>query len=444
MVDSPLNCSNAARLVPILVAGTHAAHPIGGRSHMVAAARTVHRHARRARVALALAASALLLLVPAVAMAADYNPLLVISDEQWRDVNSMSAGEIQSFLNAPLPGEGPSVLATFTGPERGEHGGAVKSAAQIIWEACQAYNLNPKVILATLEKEQSLITQHWHVASPGNSHGTDYHLKYALGAGVYSGSADMHPGFGDQVWESARRFGTFPGSYAWKPGQAKYVHSYPDSAAAGGADVHIWITPLNGPTWALYNYTPYYPQKSFWNYYVKFFGDPLAPPRFRPVYRIYNKRTGTTLWTTSLGERNSLLKYWGKRGVNEGVAFTIDASSTANADVVWRIYNKRTRKYFYTASVAARDQMLRKTKGTVLDGGAFLASAAANGTPVYQLYARGTRTYFYTADPGERLHLMKRHRYRDNGVAFYLAPYVAPPVPSTPTSPTPPVTATAP
>jgi hypothetical protein len=378
------------------------------------------------------AAVALMLVSTSTASAAVYDPLNVISEENWRDVNSMSQADIQAFLGAPLPGEGASVLANYSCPEAGPSGTSpvVKKASQIIWEACQAYNLNPKVILATLEKEQSLITQHPHLRTARHSHGTDYHIMYALGVGVFAGSTDRHPGFGDQVWGAARRFGTFPAPYDWTPGERKYVHSYPDSSRTG-TDTHIWIVPLNNPTWALYIYTPYYPQISFWTHYVRFFGDPLAPPRFKQVHRLYNKKTGGYLWTMSLAEKYAFLKTLGKRGRYDGVAFTLDASSTANVAPVWRIYNKKTRKYFYTASAAERDRMIRKTRGTRVDGTAFLASSVATGQPVYQIYNRSTRVYYYTVDAAERAHLMKRHRYRNYGVAFYLGP-----APSAPTSDT--------
>jgi hypothetical protein len=361
------------------------------------------------------AAAALLLFASAApAVAAVYDPLMVISEENWRDVNSMSQADIQAFLSMPLPGEGASVLANYSCPEAGPSGVSpvVKKASQIIWEACQAYNLNPKVILATLEKEQSLITQHPHWKTASHGHGTDYHIMYALGVGVFAGSTDRHPGFGDQVWGAAKRFGTFPHPYDWKPGYVKNVYSYPAAA-------RIDIVPLNNPTWALYTYTPYYPQISFWNQYVRFFGDPLAPPRYRPAFRIFNKKTNAYLWTASLAEKYALLKSLGKRGRYDGVAFSLDTSSPANISPVWRIYNKKTRKYFYTLSTAARDTMLRKVRGTRLDGAAFYASATG-GTPVYQIYNRSTRIYYYTVDAAERAHLMKKHRYRDNGVAFYL------------------------
>jgi hypothetical protein len=149
----------------------------------------------------------------------------------------------------------------------------------------------------------------------------------------------------------------------------------------------------------------------------------LASPRIeQEVYRLYNKRTGAYVWTASMAEKSAFLRKLGKRGRYEGVGFTLYTTSTANVSPVWRIYNKRTRKYYYTVSAAARDRMLRRTKGTRLDGAAFLASSVATGTPVYQIYNRRSRVYYYTADAVQRAHLMKKHGYRKSGVAFYLAP----------------------
>lgn len=387
------------------------------------------------------ACAVVLVLAPAAAHAATYDPLNIISEENWRDVSSMSQADIQAFLNAPLPGEGPSVLASYSCPEFGTHGGSIKSAAQIIFEACQRYDLNPKVILATLEKEQSLITQHLHYKTATHSHGTDYHITYALGCGVFAGSTDKHPGFGDQVYESAKRFGTLPGPYAWTPGATKYVHSYPDTAVQfpnGPAEpgVHIWIKPVNAPTWALYVYTPYYPQRSFWNYYVKFFGDPLASPRYRPVFSIYNKKTGGYYYTASVGERNGIMRGWGRYAQSVGTIFTLDNSSTANTTPLYRVYNKGNRKFTYTSSQAKLNTLLAKrNRAYRLDGiVAYVSVDPASGPPVYMMYNKGNGANFLTLSAAARDHWARQHRrsYTYVGVLCYVGTYVAPPPPAPP------------
>jgi hypothetical protein len=372
-----------------------------------------------------------------------YDPLDVISEECWRDVSSMSQADIQAFLEAPLPGEGPSVLATYVGPELGEHGGDPKPASQIIWEACQAYNLNPKVILATLQKEQSLLTQHVHYKTAGHSHGTDYHIKYALGVGVYKGSKDWHPGFGDQVWGAARRFGQLAGVYSWTPGKTKHVHSYPDSARLG-KDTDIDIVPLNGPTWALYTYTPYYPQVAFWNHYVRFFGDPHALPRVKSVYQFKGKRTGAYFYTASEAERYSLMAHASRRWTFQGVAFTIDTSATSNTAPLYRLYNERSGRYTFTASVSERDKLLRlryaKKPYYHVDGVTTYVSLTATqgATPVYRLFNTRRNTFYLTRSLAwaNTLVRIRFGGWKSRGVAFYRGVYV-PPVASASTLATP-------
>jgi hypothetical protein len=352
-----------------------------------------------------------------------YDPLDVISEETWRASSSMSQADIQAFLEGPLPGEGASVLAGYSCPEAGPTGtsGVVKSASQIIWEACQAYDLNPKVILATLEKEQSLITQHKHYKTATHSHGTDYHIMYALGVGVYAGSLDRHPGFGDQVWNSARIFGSMPGSYAWTPGKVKHVYSYPDK-------MDIDIVPLNAPTWALYNYTPYYPQISFWNQYVRFFGDPHASPRLKPVYRFYRRSSGTHFYTASEAEKYTILKKLAKTYALEGVAYSLDASATNMTTPLYRFYNKKTGTHFYTASQTERDSVVAKLSGTFkLEGVAYnVSSEPTASTPVYRFFNKKTGTHFYTASQTEKESVVAKlsGTYRFEGIAFYLGYYV--------------------
>ncbi len=52
-----------------------------------------------------------------------------------------------------------------------DYAGVKKPASKIVWEAAQAWNLNPKVILATLQKEQSLLAK--PNPSAKTSHGGD-------------------------------------------------------------------------------------------------------------------------------------------------------------------------------------------------------------------------------------------------------------------------------
>jgi hypothetical protein len=88
----------------------------------------------------------------------------IISDLEYRDYQSMSLAEIQSWLENPRWGDGylgrPSYLATY---RTTDWQGVERSAAEIIYNAArdyqsQGYQVSPEVILTTLQKEQSLIT----------------------------------------------------------------------------------------------------------------------------------------------------------------------------------------------------------------------------------------------------------------------------------------------
>jgi hypothetical protein len=66
------------------------------------------------------------------------------------DYDSMNIGDIQLFLQI----KGSMLAWTITE----DHEGNMKTAAEIIYLAANEYNVNPKLLLAFLQKEQSLIT----------------------------------------------------------------------------------------------------------------------------------------------------------------------------------------------------------------------------------------------------------------------------------------------
>lgn len=98
------------------------------------------------------------------AAAITFLPNNIIDDRVFDNVTTLTAAQIDSFLNgfasscisqnngfgAPDP-TGYSPSGGFT------YGGTV-SAGQVIYDAAQAYGLNPQVLLTTLQKEQSLVS----------------------------------------------------------------------------------------------------------------------------------------------------------------------------------------------------------------------------------------------------------------------------------------------
>ena len=103
----------------------------------------------------------------------------------------MTATGIQEFLDRQA---GPLKNKYFN-----DHNGVRKSAAEIIADAAKHYNVSPRVILVTLQKEQSLLSK-----TPRKQSGYDW----AMGCGrPDSGISVMkYKGFGNQIWGGAQKF----------------------------------------------------------------------------------------------------------------------------------------------------------------------------------------------------------------------------------------------
>lgn len=217
----------------------------------------------------------------------------IISDSNFVAKNSMSVSQIQSFLNS----KNSVCLKNFTalglydqnkdglGDEPYGKGSNVKvSAATLIWQAAQLYNVSPKVILVTLEKEQGLISR------------TDcpqWRYNTALGYGCPDTAPCDESAYGltRQIDYGVWHFrGFFEDSYPVPtkvPGR-QYIGYNPSSSCGGKT-----ITIRNRATAALYTYTPYQPNqaardapigtsvtcgaygnKNFFYFYTKWFGIP--------------------------------------------------------------------------------------------------------------------------------------------------------------------------
>jgi len=306
------------------------------------------------------------------------------------------------------------------GGPNGLHSQVVKPASQIIAEAAQYWNVNPKLIIATLQKEQSLITQSFHEATATHKYGTDYHLTNAMGCGVYAGSPDRHPGFGDQVWTGTQKLGQTTGPYAWYVGKTKSVYSYEHKA-------NIVITPVNQPTWNFYTYTPYYPQYNVWYWYVQFFDeDPLASPTLRAVYRFYNPKTATHFYTASELEKYYVKSKLARTYGYEGVAYRVNSENEDNGAPLYRFFNAKKNVHFYSADESETANVKANLSSTYkYEGMAYNVSLEpAGGTPVYRFLNLKQGTHFYTVDEAEKADIIGRlsSAYRYEGIGYYIAP----------------------
>ncbi len=95
---------------------------------------------------------------------AAFNKNLLITDSIFSNYGSMTSLQIDSFLNT-FPSSCISTKAKFTAPDptgynptNGFLYGGNVSAGRVIYDSAQAYGLNPQVIIATLQKEQSLVS----------------------------------------------------------------------------------------------------------------------------------------------------------------------------------------------------------------------------------------------------------------------------------------------
>ncbi|HZM63964.1 MAG TPA: hypothetical protein VFB59_02415, partial [Candidatus Saccharimonadales bacterium] len=102
-------------------------------------------------------------MIPAQTHAA-FNQNNIMDDSVFDNTNSMDAGQIDAFLNS-FPS---SCISTNNGfstpnvvgynPSQGFLYGSNVSAGTVINNAAKVYDLNPQVILATMQKEQSLVS----------------------------------------------------------------------------------------------------------------------------------------------------------------------------------------------------------------------------------------------------------------------------------------------
>lgn len=322
-------------------------------------------------IALALGAFALHAPAAHALSGSDFNPGRIIDDSVFFNKDAMSVNDIQSFLQSKVPScdtnhasgsssysppwtclyqyrENTTTHANNIGNPSSNPSGSI-SAAQIIYDAAQAYNISPKVLLVLLQKEQSLITDTWPYPSQYRS---------ATGYGCPDGAAcdSQYYGFYNQVTKAAyqfRRYATYPDHYNYRSGQNNNI-PYNPNGGCGYKTVYI----QNQATAGLYNYTPYVPNtaalnnlyglgdgcsaygnRNFWRLYNDWFGSPTAPQYAweyagqsssagygvvatkKSTWTVYAKNVGTETWSNT-----------GSHPVRLGTTHSMDRSSAFCTD----------------------------------------------------------------------------------------------------------------
>ena len=174
------------------------------------------------------------------ANAQEFEPNYIISDADMLDYRSMEMFDIIQFIK--------SKGGTLGAKKFEDIDGKTKSAAALIYNNSRLYKINPKVLLVTLQKEQSLVD---------NPSPMQKNYDWATGWAVCDGCSLSDPkvlkykGFAKQIDGTA-------GGYDW----------YMDQFSSNKNTWLIWpnktttvdgiaVTPANSATAALYNYTPH-------------------------------------------------------------------------------------------------------------------------------------------------------------------------------------------
>lgn len=120
--------------------------------------------------------------MPAAEAAFDRN--LIIDDTVFNDVGSMNGAQIDAWLNTYFPQSCISPASGFRAripngysPSGGFSYGGFGTTGEVVANAAGVYGLNPQVLLATLQKEQSLVTGGSSYCNNGDEH------KYAAAMG---------------------------------------------------------------------------------------------------------------------------------------------------------------------------------------------------------------------------------------------------------------------
>jgi Repeat of unknown function (DUF5648) len=143
------------------------------------------------------------------------------------------------------------------------------------------------------------------------------------------------------------------------------------------------------------------------------------------VWRFYNFRTGTHFYTADPAEMAHVRDAMASTYHLDGVGYTLNTTAVSNYRPLYRFYNKRTGTHFYTADEAEKNNVVN-TLGWLYqyDGPAYNVSAYPwFGLPVYRFYNRRTGTHFYTADETEKANVINTLGaiYSYEGPAYYLA-----------------------
>lgn len=208
----------------------------------------------------------------------NFDPTFIISDPELQDYNSWDRTQVQSFLDAKKSYLSTAIFDNVFGMP--------KTAADIIVDAAVQYQINPKFLLVTLQKEQSLITDD----SPSTRQ-LDWATGYAVCDGCYLDNPKVlkFKGFGKQVDGAA--------------GVMRWYYQNQSASFIKQKDTPIRIddqtfAPSSWATAFLYTYTPHlHGNQNFWRIWNTWFSE------LYPNGTLLQTASSSDYWIIDNGER---------------------------------------------------------------------------------------------------------------------------------------------
>ncbi len=389
----------------------------------------------------------------------DFRAGNIIADGVFYDGGDMSLYDIQNFLNSKVPvcdtwgqqqhssGQTRAAYGTSRGnappytclkdyrqdvPLRQAENGlctgigsGYKSAAQIIQEVSISCNINPKVLITLLQKEQSLVTDDWPWT-------TQYQKATGYGCPDTAPCNEIYYGFFNQVYMAARqykRYLTSPNSFSYRAGVINNIWYRPDNLGTPQNEQNdcgrTGVQVSSYATAGLYNYTPYQPNQAalnnlngtgdgcssygnrdFWKLYSEWFGSTQTSGicvgnevMQTYVRRFYNPRTYQHFYSAY----DCDIKFLKRIGyIEEGAVFNTSPCNAAYAVPVYRLYNPETQLHFWTTTNETPQQLQAGGSGFRQEAGVVFCVATdgmANTHGIHRLYNPRTFLHIWAVDP---------------------------------------------
>ncbi len=78
----------------------------------------------------------------------------------------------------------------------------------------------------------------------------------------------------------------------------------------------------------------------------------------QPLYRFYNRRAGSHFYTADPTERDRVINTLGYIYTYDGPTYKVSPANDGTKAPVWRFYDRRTGSHFYTADATERDRVI--------------------------------------------------------------------------------------